>query len=360
MRISAINFQLANLDLKRPYTIAYKTVDQVENVIVAVTLENGIMGIGTANPSRFVVGDDVQDTLEALRSWDKELLLKKDITEFYHCLAIIHSTLKDHIGARAALDIALHDAFCQWLDKPVARFLGQEISALPTSITIGIKDVESTLREAEEYIGRGFTFIKVKLGRSLEEDLARLRKLREAYGNKIHIRIDANQGYSNGELLQFYEQTQKLALELIEQPLPVKDSAQLKSLPAKIRQTIAVDESLVDVADALTLVTPPVSCGIFNIKLMKCGGILPARHITTIAGIMDMDIMWGCNDESVISISAALHTAFSCSNTRYLDLDGSLDLAKDIVDEPFVLKDGVMSLTNRPGLGWKHLTAVFD
>ena len=36
--------------------------------------------------------------------------------------------------------------------------------------------------------------------------------------------------------------------------------------------------------------------------------------------------MWGCNDESCISIAAALHAAYACPATRYLDLDGSFDL----------------------------------
>jgi L-alanine-DL-glutamate epimerase-like enolase superfamily enzyme len=63
--------------------------------------------------------------------------------------------------------------------------------------------------------------------------------------------------------------------------------------------------------------------------------------------------MWGCNDESMISISAALHTALSCPHTCYLDLDGSLDLSKDVAEEAFILDDGMMTVTGRPGLGWK-------
>jgi L-alanine-DL-glutamate epimerase-like enolase superfamily enzyme len=354
MKIASLDFYISNLDLKRPYTIAYKTVEYVENVIVVITLENGITGLGAANPSSYVVNDDVKSTFDALEEWDKDLLLKRDIGEFYHCLYQIHSTLHNHIGARAALDIALHDAFCQWLNKPLVEFLGRRITKLPTSITIGIKDVKDTLEEVKEYISRGFRFIKVKLGRSLEEDLERLIKLREKYGKKIHLRIDANQGYNKEELLRFYNRTMHLDLELIEQPLPVKDTGQLKELPLNIRELIAADESLVHAKDAFRLAVPPISCGIFNIKLMKCGGIVSAQQIATVAAITGRDLMWGCNDESTISISAALHTAFSHPHTRYLDLDGSFDLIKDVVEEAFILDNGIMTVTGRPGLGWKR------
>ena len=65
--------------------------------------------------------------------------------------------------------------------------------------------------------------------------------------------------------------------------------------------------------------------------------------------------MWGCMDESRISIAAALHAAFASPATRYLDLDGSLDLARDVVDGGFTLEAGVMSTTDVPGLGVRLL-----
>ena len=84
---------------------------------------------------------------------------------------------------------------------------------------------------------------------------------------------------------------------------------------------------------------------------MKCGGITSGRKIANIALLNGIDLMWGCNDESIISISAALNTALSFTNTKYLDLDGSLDLAKDLVSGGFTIKDGVMNTVNKPGLG---------
>lgn len=353
MHIASISFHLA--DLGRPYRISGETGKGVKNAIAVITLENGIRGIGTANPSKQVVGEDVLQTLELLNGWDQEQLLGKDIRGFHRCLDVVHTTLDGHTGARAALDIALHDAFTRWLDIPLAVFLGQRITSLPTSVTIGIKNVAETLGEAEEYIGRGFRFIKIKLGKTLAEDIERLARLREAFGTKIHLRVDANQAYTSNELLHFYDKTKNLSLELIEQPLPVSETGKLKQLPLNIRKLVAADESLVTAKDAIQLSSYPGSCGIFNIKLMKCGGIRPAIDIAAIAGTTGVDLMWGCNDESRIGISAALHTALSHANTRYLDLDGSLDLARDVAEGAFGLTDGMMTITGHPGLGWTQL-----
>ncbi len=84
---------------------------------------------------------------------------------------------------------------------------------------------------------------------------------------------------------------------------------------------------------------------------MKCGGIHQALKIADIASQEAVDLFWGCNDESIVSITAALHVAFACANTKYIDLDGSLDLARDVVKGGFILKDGLMSCPDKPGLG---------
>ena len=85
--------------------------------------------------------------------------------------------------------------------------------------------------------------------------------------------------------------------------------------------------------------------------MMKCGGIVGALEIATIARNSEIDLFWGCNDESMVSIAAALHSAYSCSNTKYLDLDGSFDLSSDLVTGGFILKDGLMYCSEKPGLG---------
>jgi L-alanine-DL-glutamate epimerase-like enolase superfamily enzyme len=88
---------------------------------------------------------------------------------------------------------------------------------------------------------------------------------------------------------------------------------------------------------------------------MKCGGILGAQEIANIAQHANIELFWGCNDESIMSITAALHIAYACSNTRYLDLDGSLDLAEDLVTGGFRIEDGHLLINSKPGFGIEKL-----
>ncbi|MEO1049085.1 MAG: dipeptide epimerase [Bacteroidota bacterium] len=351
MIIKEVKSWMADLELTRPYAIANKTVTDVRNAFVEVTLANGIKGIGAANPSERVVGESVEQAYARLSDENMAFIIGRDIREVQLILSEVQTRFNGKPGGMAALDIALHDAFAQYLEIPLCQFLGQKIDKLPTSITIGIKDINETLVEAKEYVDRGFRVLKVKLGEQLDEDIEKLTKLRERFGFNTLIRVDANQGYDLHQTQLFFQRAEKLQIELVEQPVPVDETKSIGTLSTAERKLVAADESIRTPQDALDLVIPEPLCGIFNIKLMKCGGVAQAIQIARIAELANVNLMWGCNDESIVSISAALHAAFSSAQTKYIDLDGSLDLAQDVVAGGFKLEDGYMSILDKPGLG---------
>ncbi|HEY8935890.1 MAG TPA: dipeptide epimerase [Cyclobacteriaceae bacterium] len=353
MKIKNIEVWSADLGNVKPYTIAFKTISEVRNAFVEITLENGVTGIGSANPSEYVVGENLDQCLDALDNVD--FLIGRDIREFNELTYEVWKNFPENPSARAALDIALYDVFTKYLDVPLVKFLGQKIKRMLTSNTIGIKGVKETLEEADDYVKRGFKVLKVKLGKNLDEDVERIIKLREKFGNGLAIRVDANQGYTREQTIQFYGRTYDFNIELIEQPLQANEVAVMKSLPREVREVLAADESLITPVDAVELIKPPLAARIFNIKLMKCGGISQGLKIADIALHEGVDLFWGCNDESIVSISAALHAAFSCANTKYIDLDGSFDLSKDAVTGGFILKDGYMYCSDKPGLGVERI-----
>ena len=350
MKIISVESRVESFDLARPYMIASRMTDSVENVVVTIRASSGLMGLGAGAPGGAATGE----TLSACRAGlarARSLLVGRDIRELPGLCRVLGERLPTAPAARAALDMALHDLLAQHLGVPLAEMLGRAHRELPTSITIGIKGVEETIVEAKEYVARGFRILKVKVGLDLQEDLERLAKVRETVGPGVRIRADANQAYTSPEVLRFFKETASLEIEFLEQPMKAGMTEALRELPEAIRGRIAADESLLDEEDALSLVNPPQACGIFNIKLMKCGGIRPALRIAAIAETAAVDLMWGCMDESVISIAAALHAAMASPATLYLDLDGSLDLARDVAEGGFILEGGMMRTTDAPGLG---------
>jgi len=355
LEIKSINAELVDLGLTKPYTIAYKTIDSVEILFVKVEAKTGMSGLGASNTKDMLIGGGNSEALNELSGAALEKFAGRDLGNFDGRLDDIHREFQS-IGARTALDIAFHDLYTKHLGMSLASFYGQKHKSLLTSVTIGIMGIEETIEEARQFIGEGFKIIKVKLGTRVEEDIERIEALKAALPKEIKIRIDANQGWSGEDTIKFYQKTEHLDIELIEQPLPVSMADEMRAFPGNLKRMIAADESLYSPADASQLAQDPIAAGIFNIKLMKCAGVSKAREISHIAENAGIDLMWGCNDESAISISAALHTALSCRRTRYLDLDGSFDLVRDIVKDGFILNDGALSIIDKPGLGVEILS----
>lgn len=197
----------------------------------------------------------------------------------------------------------------------------------------------------------GFQILKIKTGVNIEQDLERMLRLREMVGPAIQLRVDANQGYDLSNLKRFLAGAETADIELIEQLLPATADEDLLQLTDHQRAILVADESLLDASAAFNLAHTPKRYGVYNIKLMKCGGIRAAKEIALLAQQGSIELFWGCNDESRLSITAALHVALSCPNTRYLDLDGSLELSNDIITGGFRIENGCLVPLDGPGFG---------
>ena len=351
MKIVAVEAETHAIPLARPYTITFRTVTAIEPVVVILRDEAGRVGLGAASPEPHVTGEDNAACQAALAPGSLDWLIGADVRTLPALARRLTAAMPTTPAARAAVDMALYDLLGQDMGLPICDLLGRAHTVMPTSITIGIKPTNEALREADEYVGRGFRILKIKVGRALEDDIDRLRALRDRVGPGVILRADANQGYTLTETRRFVAATAALDLDLIEQPVSAAQTRSLLALDDEVRARLVADERVCSPADALDLAAVPQPCGLFNIKLMKAGGISPARDIARIAEIAGMGLMWGCMDESCISIAAALHTAFASPATVALDLDGSFDLARDVAQGGFVLEQGQLRLTERPGLG---------
>lgn len=332
--IVAADVRVVDVPLARPYAIASHSADAAAFAFVTVRAADGTTGHGMAAPAAEVTGETRDDAAAALRTFAQN--------GFVPC---------GGPGARAAIDMALWDLAGRRAGLACVDLVGRVHGPLPTSITIGIKDTAATVAEAEEYRARGFAVWKVKVGVDVDEDLRRLRALRERFGRGIALRADGNQGYDERAMLRFVAGAADLDLEMIEQPMAPGHEAFLATLPAAVRRRLCADESVHDEAQLAAMTAAGCPYGIVNIKLQKCGGPSPARALARACERLGLAVMWGCNDESALGIAAALHAACASPATRFLDLDGSLDLAADPYRGGFALRDGVLATLSAAGLG---------
>lgn len=354
MKIREIEYFRVEMPLSEPYTIAYETVSHATNIILKLVTDGGITGWGCAAPDLTVTGESPDDVMRNMDEVVAGMLQDQSPFEMARFNHLLKQQLATTSSTVAMVDIALHDILARQAKLPLYQVLGGFRHSMPTSITIGICPLEETLDLAKKFLRQGFFILKLKGGLGMEEDIEKVLKLRENFGDAFLLRFDANQGYSTEEAVEFIEKTRKAEIEIFEQPTHQKKDAVLGEVTQRVTVPVMADESIKTLKDAFRLASNDL-IDMVNIKLMKMGGILEAQHINSVAKAAGMEVMIGCLDESELGISAGLHFALSRPNIEFADLDGHLDLLDDPFSGMFRLKEGILYPSDAPGLGLVNL-----
>jgi len=304
-----------DLELRHTFTISRESQD-VARVVIAEVDDGGVTGIGEASPSAFYDEDvdSIRQALDGIRDWAQSA----DLGAYRVFLEAAAERLGNARAALCALDTAVFDQVTRRLGVPLHRLLGLDPGRTPvSSFTIGIDTVERMVAKLHE--ARGYPVYKVKLGMPGDIEIVRaLRKETEAT-----IRVDANCGWTASETIEKSHELKALGVEFIEQPLPPGELDAMQEVFAKSALPVIADESSVVPRDVPKL--PGRFHGI-NIKLVKCGGILPALRMVHLARTHGMRVMFGCMIESSVAITAAAQIG---SLADYLDLDGNVLITND-------------------------------
>ena len=341
MRITRLQAWLVNLRLAEPYTVAYEHIDRAPNVFLRIETDKGVVGLGCVNPDEAVCGETPESVLAAFEGPAAEALAGADPRFVTRLRERVKPLLPDSPGARAGIDMALYDILAKLAGLPVYQLLGGFRDRIATSITVGILGEADTVRRAHDFVAQGFRALKLKGGVDVDDDITRVLAVRDAIGDKVALRFDANQGYGVKASLRFIEATRRARLELVEQPTPRTALGKLAEVTRKAPLPIMADESLMGLRDAFRIARGGLA-DMINVKLMKCGGIGPAMEIASVARSARIEVMVGCMDESALGIAAALHFALAHPAVEYADLDGHLDLVDDPAAGAVILKNGML------------------
>jgi L-alanine-DL-glutamate epimerase-like enolase superfamily enzyme len=333
----------------------------LEYVIVKIETDSGAMGFGEATPDIGFFGETLEEVKSAIDRYLGPRLVGRD--PFDREEMLFQLDFRGNSCARSALDLAIHDLMGKALGVPVHDLIGGMCrDKVLVALEIGGGPAEEMAQACAEYVAAGVRAFKPKIGGYPDEDVQRLRAIREAVGKDVTIRADANQGYTPKEAIRLCRQAERydVGLELLEQPVAYWDLRGMAEVRSAVDILIEADESCYGVNDAMNIVRQGAA-DVLNIKIEKVGGLYNAKKVAAVAEGAGLQCVIGTAFGLGITIAAKLHLAASTKIIRDAVEFTEVRLHDNLLVQPhdklltLPLKDGCFSVPTGAGFG-----VVFD
>ncbi|MCC7105140.1 MAG: hypothetical protein IT307_08370 [Chloroflexi bacterium] len=338
------------------------------NVLVRVETSNGAVGFGEAVPRTYVTGETPESVVKLIGGQIGPTLLGRSFERLEDLPALIETVfgaISPDVpsgAARCGVELAVLDAAGRALGRSAGEVLGPVVR--PVIQYSGVFPLLSPPLMAFVALAMrayGISEVKLKVGRSLAEDLRNLKILRAMLGASVDIRVDANCAWSAEQAIEAIVAMRPYRVATIEQPVAQDDLAGFKRVSDAVEEPTMADESLCTIEDARRLADGR-TCDMFNIRISKCGGLLAARSIVEIASSAGMRCQMGAQvGESAVLSAAGRHFAARTGNLRYFEGSaGSILLKQDIADRELAPgRGGKATDLKGPGLGVRINEAKF-
>jgi o-succinylbenzoate synthase len=357
MKIAKIDTFPVLLRLKEVFKIANVVMRDMRFVYVKILMDNGIVGWGEAIPAWEVTGETQHSVKDAIDNYLSPNLIGKKIENYddlQDCFETFDPEKKPQIvwgtpSAKAALDIALFDAYGKLVEKPVYQILGGRFKAIKPVAAVGIMPMEKTLETVRSKMAQGAKRIKLKVGLNMERDFNTVKAVRETFP-KIDMVLDANQGYVTPKnAIKFIKKIESFGILWMEQPILADNKKGLLEVKKSVEIPVMADEAIHNYWDAQLLLEMG-AVDLVNIKLMKSSGIHGALKVADLCQDYGIPCQMGSMIESTIGTAAGVHTVLSHKNIKYNEL-GGIERMESNIGSGITFQDHKLLISTKPGLG---------
>ena len=268
-----------------------------------------------------------------------------------HSAAVLELDADEVPAARHGFAAALLDADARADDIPLYQWFDdtRRVDRVPVNATVGDGDRETTVERASAAVDRGFDCLKLKVAaRPIDADVERVRAVREAVGDDVTLRLDANGGWDRPEAERALERVEPLDVAYVEQPLAAGDLTGLADLRGG-GVDIAVDEALAE--RSMADVFDAAAADVVVLKPMVVGGPGNAHTLAMRARDWGIEPVLTTTVDAAVARAAAVHIAAAIPDVSHCGLATGSLLAADLVPDPVPVSAGSASVPQDPGVG---------
>jgi L-alanine-DL-glutamate epimerase-like enolase superfamily enzyme len=352
VKITRIEAVPLGIPLKKPMLMAGREYAVVETVLVRLETTGRHAGYGEAPVAPFLTGETTESVLAAVE-FLSQAIVGRDVRDFVALSGLIHSAIVGNAAAKAALDVAAHDAVSRHYQIPLYRLLGGRTQSEFGCLTlIGNSNHARDMADVSARRAEGYTAFKLKVANGdLAEEAATLVQMRKVLGAQALVCADANTGWSAADAIRFVKLVDAASPDFLEQPISTEDVDGMVRVSRASSVPISADESIHDVADIRWLLSSgAVAGGAF--KIMKLEGITRClaaiRLCRALGGAVNLS---GKVGETSVANAATLAVATAVGGVNWgLSITNNY-LLEDIVKTPLSVGGGRIHPIEEPGLG---------
>jgi muconate cycloisomerase len=355
VRIKAIEPIAVSLAMKKPVQMAGETVARADNLLVRIESEDGAVGWGEAASAPTMTGETIASMMAAVEHMTPGLR-EHPADDFAGVSATMDARMYGNSGAKAAIEIALHDLVGRATGRPVYALLGaKQRSRMAVLAVIGSEDAAADLRDAQGRWNAGYRAFKIKVGLgSPANDAERTRsvcKLLKSQGEDCLVSADANQGFGLDDALHYVRAVADCGLDFFEQPVDAHALEAMERVAAATRVPIGADEGIHSRDDIERHHERKAARGV-SLKAIKLGGLRAVLEACRLCDRLGMSVNISCKTgESSVASAAALHVAAVAPGIAWGLTVTNPGLAEDVAVAPLRVEDGHVGLLELPGLG---------
>jgi muconate cycloisomerase len=359
VKIKAIEPLAVGLPMHKAVTMAGETVARADNMLIRVAADDGHIGWGEAAAAPTMTGETVPGMMAAV-GYLAPPLVGRPADDFAGASAAMDAAMYGNTGAKAAIEMALHDLVARAAGKPLHALFGPKLrSRIAVLAVLGSPDEAADLREARERWAAGYRAFKIKVGLGAPEaDAARtqaicrmLKRNAEAGGESCLVSADANQGFSVDESLRYVAGLGDCGLDFFEQPVHAHDLDGMARVAAATPVAIGADEGIHSPGDIERHHARKAAAGV-SLKAIKLGGLRAVHDACRLCDRLGMKVNLSCKTgESSIASAAALHLASTVPALAWGLTVTNAGLAEDVTAAPLRIEAGHIVVPDRPGLG---------
>lgn len=351
MKIQRVEPIAVSLPLTRPIRRSKGVLTTADNVLVRMEA-GGVVGWGEAGSAPTMTGEFVEGMVAAVKHL-APFLEGVQFADSAQLSAIMDANLYGNSGAKAAVEMAAHDALGRSLGKPLYELLGgKRRNRVPALRMIASGDTTADVAEAQRCKDDGYVAYKIKVGAgAVQDDIERTRAVCAALGGGVLISVDANQNWTVAQALEYVCAVQDTTLDFLEQPVAAENLAGMAAIAAATRIAIGCDEGVHGLADIRNHHAARAARGV-SLKAIKLGGLKPMYDAAVLCDGLGMHVNLACKiAESGIATAAVLHMAAVVPSLDWGVSLTSQYLAEDVLARPLVFSDGHAAVPDGPGLG---------